>query len=75
MNIPYKYVESYPSIQCKGLLPIFSTIISKKLATLYELQTVYHYEDALDLYEIILVNNYNELTYQEIQQMRNENAQ
>jgi len=74
MNIPYKYVESYPHIYCKGLLPIFVAIINQKLATLHELKSVYCYEDALDLYEIILVNNYNELTYQEIQQMRNENA-
>lgn len=74
MSIPYIYVESFPQIQCKGLLPIFSTIITKELAKLYELQTVYHYEDALDMYEIVLVNNYNELAYQEIQQMRNENA-
>ena len=36
------------------------TIISHKLATLYELQTIYSYEDALDLYEIIAVNNHNE---------------
>lgn len=71
MSIPYKVIESYPRIECKGLLPIFTTIISQKLVTLHELQTVYHYEDALDLYEIVLVNNYNELTYQEIQQMRN----
>jgi hypothetical protein len=74
MNIPYKYVESYPQIQGKGLLPIFATIITKDLAKLHELQTVYYYEDALDLYEIVLVNNYNELTFQEIQQMRNEIA-
>jgi hypothetical protein len=74
MSIPYRYVESYPHIQGVGLLPIFSTIITKRLAKLCELQTVYHYEDALDLYEIVLVNNYNELTYQEIQQMREGNA-
>lgn len=36
------------------------TILSHKLATLYELQTIYSYEDALDLYEIIAVNNHNE---------------
>lgn len=36
------------------------SIISHKLATLYELQTIYSYEDALDLYEVIAVNNYNE---------------
>lgn len=64
-------MESYPSIQCKGLLPIFTTILDKKLVYLHELQSgVYHYEDALDLYEMILVNNYNELTYQEIQQLK-----
>lgn len=74
MKIPYKYVEPTPSIQGTGLLPIFSTLITKQLAKLWELQEKYHYEDALDLYEIVLVNNYNELTYQEIQQMRNENA-
>lgn len=75
MSIPYKYVESYPQIQGIGLLPIFSTIIKKRLATLEKLQTYYHYEDALDLYEMVLVDNYNELTFQEIQQLRNENAQ
>lgn len=74
MRIPYRYVESCPQIQGIGLLPIFSTIIKKRLVTLEKLQTYYHYEDALDLYEIVLVDNYNELTYQEIQNMRNENA-
>lgn len=34
--------------------------MSHRLATLWELQTVYSYEDALDLYEVIAVNNYNE---------------
>lgn len=35
-------------------------IVSRNLATLHELQTVYSYEDALDLAEIIIVNNYND---------------
>ena len=35
-------------------------IISKRMATLNELQTVYGTEDAYNLYEIIAVNNYNE---------------
>ena len=30
------------------------------MASLKELQTFYSYEDALDMTEIILVNNYNE---------------
>lgn len=35
-------------------------VISRRLATLYELQTVYSYEDALDLYEIAYINTVNE---------------
>lgn len=34
-------------------------LISQKLATLHELDTVYSYEDALNLAEIIQVKNYN----------------
>jgi hypothetical protein len=39
---------------------MFAVIISNKFATLYELQTVYSYEDAMDMYEIAYVNNINE---------------
>lgn len=39
---------------------LVGTVVSHKLATLYELQTIYSYEDALDMYEVIVVNNYNE---------------
>ena len=35
-------------------------ILSHRLATLHELQTVYSYADALDMAEVITVNNYNE---------------
>lgn len=35
-------------------------IISRNLATLHELQTVYSFEDALDMVEIIDVQGYNE---------------
>ena len=35
-------------------------ILSRNLATLYELQTVYSYEDALDMYEIAYINSINE---------------
>lgn len=55
------------------MLPIFSTIIAQKLATYHELKHVYYYEEALDLYELILINNYNEMAYNQIQEM-NENA-
>lgn len=48
-------MAEYPNVS--GLI---GTIITHKLATLYELQTIYSYEDALDMYEVICVNNYNE---------------
>lgn len=35
-------------------------VVGAKLATLHELQTVYSYEDLLDLYEIVYINGLNE---------------
>jgi len=35
-------------------------IVGRRLATLNELQTLYSYEDVLDMAEIITVQNYNE---------------
>lgn len=41
-------------------------VISRRLATLHELETVYSYEDMLDMFEIIYINNINEYyAYQE----------
>lgn len=37
------------------------TVVSRHLATLHELDTIYSYEDLLDLYEIIVIDNINEL--------------
>lgn len=34
-------------------------VVSRRYASLHELQTVYSYGDALDLYEIAAVNDYN----------------
>jgi hypothetical protein len=45
----------YPTVP--GMIGV---IITRKLATLYELQTVYSIDDAADLYEIAAVNNYND---------------
>lgn len=39
---------------------MFGVLITRRLATLYELQTIYSFDDAVDLYEIVAVNNYNE---------------
>ena len=42
-------------------------VVSRKLATLYELQTIYSYEDLIDFYEIISINAINEdRIYEEI---------
>ena len=45
----------YPTVP--GMIGV---IITRRLATLHELQTVYSIDDAVDLYEIAAVNNYNE---------------
>lgn len=65
-------LESKPKlITMVNLSPIFAAIISKGLATLYELQTVYDYEDALDLYEVLLCNSLNEeITYKHMQKQQ-----
>ena len=42
------------------------------MATLHELREIYFYEDALDLYDLIIVNNYNEYKYNEIQKLKAE---
>lgn len=46
-------------------------IISKRFATLYELQTIYSYEDALDLYEIAAINAANERKAIETERRKN----
>ena len=43
-----------------GVSNLIGVVVSSKLATLIELQTVYSYDDVWDLYEIFVVNNYNE---------------
>lgn len=35
-------------------------VISRRMATLIELQTVYSYEDLLNLFEVVVVNSINE---------------
>lgn len=39
---------------------IIGALISAKLATLYELQTVYSLEDAYNLLELLIVDRFNE---------------
>lgn len=42
-----------------------AALISRRYASLVELQSVYSLEDALNMYEIIAVNSYNEAAYAE----------
>ena len=39
---------------------VIGAVVHNRLATFHELETVYSYSDALDMMEIIRVNNYNE---------------
>lgn len=52
--------EAYPNVSVR-----VGVVISKRFATLHELETIYSYEDLLDLYEIVYVNNVNEITAME----------
>lgn len=42
--------------------PMIGVVISKKYATLHELETVYGLEDLYNLYEIIYINSANDQT-------------
>ena len=43
-----------------NLSPMISAVVSQRLATLYELQSVYSSEDLFNLYEVVLVKLHNE---------------
>jgi hypothetical protein len=38
---------------------VVGAVLTHRLATLHELETVYSYEDLLDFYEILYVNDIN----------------
>ena len=40
--------------------PLIGSVVNTKLATLYELQTVYSLEDLYDLYEVAIIKIANE---------------
>lgn len=51
-DIKFKDYQNIPAL--------FGVLISQKVATLHELKTVYSYEDAIYLYEAIMIPKYNE---------------
>ena len=60
----------------QSILPLFGILISKKLATLYELQTLYSLNDAYILYDILEVDSYNaRLVNELIEDKKQQNAQ
>ena len=48
-----------------NLSPLIGTLVSSRLATLHELQTVYGTEDAYNLLEVICVDRYNQSLLQQ----------
>lgn len=53
----------------KNIEPILGLIISKKLATLKELEEYYSLEDVIDLLEIIEIDCYNE--FKQVESVKN----
>jgi hypothetical protein len=39
--------------------PVLATLISKRMATLHELDTVYGTQDVYDMLEVVTVDDYN----------------
>ena len=58
-------VKEYPNIP-----PLLGFLVSQKVCTLIELRTVYSFEDALWMYEAIMVPKYNEWRELEANQKR-----
>lgn len=55
---PLNKVKLFNYQRIDGML---GSIVSRGLATLFELQTIYSYQDALTFYDIILTNDANEI--------------
>lgn len=52
--------SEFPTKEYVNIGGLIGTLIANRVATLYELQTVYSLEDALDMYEAIAIPQYNE---------------
>ena len=53
----------------KNIEPILGLLISKKLATLKELEEYYSLEDVIDMFEIVSIDCYNE--YKQVESLKN----
>lgn len=52
--------SEYPTKEYVNIGGLIGTLVAERVATLYELQTIYSLEDAMDMYEAIAVPKYNE---------------
>ena len=52
--------SKYPTKDYVNIGSMIGTLIANRVATLYELQTIYSLEDAMDMYEAIAIPKYNE---------------
>lgn len=51
--------------------PLLAFLVSQKVCTLYELKTIYTFEDALWMYEAVMIPRYNEWKEMEKSQKAN----
>lgn len=58
--VPVKPYQNIPSL--------FGFLIAQKVATLHELRTVYSFEDAMYMYEAVMIPKYNEWREMKAQQ-------
>lgn len=52
--------SEYPTKNYVNIGGLIGALVANRVATLYELQTVYSLEDAMDMYEAIAIPKYNE---------------
>ena len=57
--------RQYPNIP-----PLFGFLIAQKVTTLNELRTVYSFEDAMYMYEAVMIPRYNEWRESKAQENR-----
>ena len=57
---PRGYGEHAPRQSYVNVDPLIGSLISERQATLVELRTIYDYEDALNMYECVMIPKINE---------------
>jgi len=60
VRFPAAMASNYNASECRYIDPIFSSLISANMASLYELKTSYSLEEAFQLLEVLTVTRVNE---------------